>query len=59
MERGDLVPWPTFVDFIRLRCTIASHCTCGTFQAMGVCEEILLWLILNEPRFEVPLMHSW
>ena len=56
MERGDLVPWPTFVDFIHLHRISASHCTCGTFQVMGVCEEILLWLILKEPQFQVLLM---
>ena len=59
IERGDPVPWPTFVDFIRLRRTNASHCMCGTFQVMGVCEEILLWLILKEPQFQVPLIYSW
>ena len=26
---------------------------------MGVCEEILLWLILEEPQLQVPLMYSW
>ena len=28
MECGDPVPWPTFVDFIGLRRTSASHCMC-------------------------------
>ena len=59
IECGDPVPWPTFVRFIRLRRTSASHFTCGTFQVMGVCEEILLWLILKDPQFQVPLMFSW
>ena len=53
VERGDCVPWPTFVDLFRL------HRTCGVFQVMGVCEEILWWLILKEPQFQVPLMYSW
>ena len=26
---------------------------------MGVCEEILLWSILKEPQFQVPLMYTW
>ena len=59
MECGDPIPWPTFVDFIRLRCTSASHCTCGTFQAMGVCEEMLIWLIPKDPQFKVLLLSSW
>ena len=56
MEHGDPVPWPMFVDFIRLRHTSASHCTCGAFQVLGLCEEILLWLILKEPQFQVLLL---
>ena len=51
MEHGDLVPWPTFVDFICLRRTSATHCPCGAFQLIGFCEEIPLWLILKEPQF--------
>ena len=58
MECGDPVPWPMFADFIHLRRTSASHCTCGTFQVMGVCEEKRLWLILKEPQFQVLLMYS-
>ena len=25
---------------------------------MGVCEEIVLWLIFKEPQFQVPLLYS-
>ena len=57
MERGEPMPWPLFVDFIRLRRTGASDCTCGMFQVMSVCEEIQLWLILKE--LQVQLMYSW
>ena len=59
MERGDPIPWPTFVDFIRIRRSSASYCTGGTLQGMCVCEEIVLWLILKEPRFEVRLLYSF
>ena len=59
LEPGDPIPQPTFVDFIRLHRTSASHGMCGTFQVMGVCEEILLWLLPKEPQFKALPLYSW
>ena len=55
-KHGGRVPWPTFVDFLRLHCRAATHW--GMFQVVGVSEGDLLQLILKEQKFHVSHPYS-
>ena len=37
----------------------AEFCTCATYSTLGICDGILLWLLVKEPGFTVPLRYSW
>ena len=56
---GGRVTWPQFVDFLRVHRVTAEACTCATYCTLGVCEGCLLWLLVKEPGFKVPLRCSW
>ena len=36
-----------------------EFCTCATYSTLGICDGILLWLLIKEPSFTVPLRYSW
>ena len=55
---GGRATWPQFVDFLRVHCVTAEACTCATYCTLGVCEGCLLWLLVKEPGFKVPLRYS-
>ena len=59
IPNGGRVTWPQFVDFLRVHRVPAEACTCGTYCKLGVCEGCLLWLLVKEPGFKVPLRYSW
>ena len=53
------VTWPRFPDFLRVYRVTAKGCTCGTYCTLCVCEGCLLWLLVKEPGFKVPLSRAW
>ena len=59
ISNGGCVTWPQFVDFLRVHRVIAEACACATYCTLGVCEGCLLWLLVKEPSFKVPLHYSW
>ena len=59
ISNGGRVTWPQFVDFLRVHRVTAKSCTCATYCTLGVCEGCLLWLLVKEPGFKVPLRYSW
>ena len=59
LSNGGHVTWPQFVDFLRVHRITAEACTCATYCTLGVCEGCLLWLLVKEPGFKVPLRYSW
>ena len=58
ISNGGRVTWPHFVDFLRVHCVTAEACTCATYCTLGFCEGCLLWLLVKEPSFKVPLCYS-
>ena len=51
--------WPLFVYFLRVHRVTVQGCTCATYCTLAVCEDCLLWLLVKEHGFKVPLRYSW
>ena len=48
-----------FLSFLRIHRVTAKFYTYATYSTLGICDGILLWLLVKEPGFTVPLRCSW
>ena len=58
INEGRRVTWLHFLSFLRIHRVTADFCTCATYSTLGICNGILLWLLVKEPGFMVPLRYS-
>ena len=59
IEEGTSITWEVFVAFLRIHCATADGCTCANYCTFTMCEGVLLWLLVTEPKFKVPSQYSW
>ena len=55
INEGRRVTWAQFLSLLRIHRVTAEFCTCATYSTLGICDGILLWLLVKEPGFTVPL----
>ena len=59
INEGRRVTSMQFLSFLRIHRVTAELCTCATYSTLGICDNILLWLLVKEPSFTVPSRYSW
>ena len=59
INEGRRVTWMHFLSFLRIHRVTAEFCTCATYSTLGICDGILLWLLVKDPGFTLPLRYSW
>ena len=59
INEGHQATWMHFLFFLRTHRVTTEFCTCATYSTLGICDGILLWLVVKEPGFTVPLWYSW
>ena len=53
------VRWLHFFSLLCTHCVTAEFCSCATYSPSGICDGIVLWLIVKGPGLTVPLQYSW
>ena len=58
-EEGTSITWEEFVAFLRIHRVTTDGCTCANYCMFAMCEGVLLWLLVREPKSKVPSQYSW
>ena len=59
IEEGTSITRVVFVAFLRSHRVTADGCTCANYCMFAMCEAVLPWLLVKEPKFKVPSQYSW
>ena len=59
IEEGTSIMREKFVAFLRIHHVTAEGCTCANYCTFAMCEGVLLWLLVREPKLKVPSRFSW
>ena len=59
INEGRRVTWAHFLSLLCIHRVTAEFCTCATYSTLGISDGILLWLLVKEPGFTVPLRYTW
>ena len=59
INEGHPLTWMQFQSLLCIHRVTEEYCTCATYFTLAICDGILLWLLVKEPGFPVPLQYSW
>ena len=59
VNEGRRVTRMHFLFSLHIHLVTAELSRCATHSTLGICDGILLWLLVKEPGLTVPLRYSW